>query len=107
MANCHLLGNPEDGTDLLNQRLEAKIQSIMWWKQKHDKKEFMVIYFSYILFVPIEIKMLQYNFLRKITLLGSGSEWQKTTSENGFIFRKINKNWNIKAKEESWESFWK
>ena len=29
MANCHLMGNPEDGTDLLNQRLEAKIQSMM------------------------------------------------------------------------------
>ena len=29
MANCHLVGNPEDGTDLLNQRLEAKIQSMM------------------------------------------------------------------------------
>ena len=29
MANCHLSGNPEDGTDLLNQRLEAKLQSIM------------------------------------------------------------------------------
>ena len=29
MANCHLSGNPEDGTDFLNQRLEAKLQSIM------------------------------------------------------------------------------
>ena len=30
MANCHLSGDPEDpGTDLLNQRLEAKLQSIM------------------------------------------------------------------------------
>ena len=30
MANCHLSGDPEDSeTDLLNQRLEAKIQSIM------------------------------------------------------------------------------
>jgi hypothetical protein len=30
MANCHLSGDLEDpGTDLLNQRLQAKIQSIM------------------------------------------------------------------------------
>jgi len=29
IANCNLAGNPEDETDLLNQRLQAKIQSMM------------------------------------------------------------------------------
>ena len=47
MANCHLVGNPEDGTDLLNQRLEAKIQSMMWWNQKDKMKRILIIYFSH------------------------------------------------------------
>ena len=29
LANCHLIGTPEEGVSLLNQRLDAKIQSMM------------------------------------------------------------------------------